>query len=1417
MIQHIIQYAVRNPLFVLLGTFALMVWGGFSLTRLPLDAIPDVTNNQVVVATQAPNLSAIEMEQYVTYPVEIAVRNIPGLEGIRSVSQFGLSIVTLNFKESVDLYFARSQVNERLQTVRNEIPASFGIPTMNPVTTGLGEIFQYVIKPIHASDTSWSLMELRDVQDWVVKKQLIGVEGVAEISSFGGHLKQWHVKVRPEQIQTNGVTLQEVFNAVASGNENTGAAYIEKDARNYFIRGLGVAKGKNDLEQTLVKVNQGVPVLVKDVADIEEGSAIRYGALTQNDQEAVGGIVLMLKGSNSRQVVLNVKDRLKIVEKSLPPGLKIESFLDRELLIDRAVATVSRNLMEGGLIVIFVLVLLLGHLRAGLIVASVIPLAMLFAIGCMVTFGVSGNLMSLGAIDFGLIVDGAVIIVENIIRLLHERVGGDRKKIVEEGASGMAQSSFFGQIIILIVYLPLLTLSGIEGKMFKPMALTVVFALAGAVILSLTYVPALSAILLKNDHSGRETFSDRLVRVLLRVYNPVIEWALLYKRWVLSIAGVLLIGAFLLFRQMGGEFIPQLDEGDFVIELRMLPGTSLSQMVKSGEVASAQILRNFPTEVYTCTGKIGTSEVPMDPMSIEEMDMVLTMHDRDTWQRCKNREDFEAQLKLVLDSIPGIFTSIQQPIAMRFNELMTGAKTDVIIKVLGNDLEVLATTANQIVKNIHRIPGAVDVSVAKAEGLPQIFVEWRRDALARYGISIADANLVLRMAMAGQKAGIILEENRRYDVVVNLNFDAQQPLEALGKLQVLGANGIMVPLRELANIEIKDGPMAVFREDGERCINVNLNVRGRDVQSVVSEVQAVVDQKIKLPIGYRVTYGGQFENLQNASARLALVVPAALLLILLLLYLSFGRIRESLLIFSAIPFSAVGGVLSLWLRDMPFSISAGVGFIALFGVAVLNGMVLIGYFKQLEQEFPDITIRERVLKGVFTRFRPVIMTATVASLGFLPMAISHGAGAEVQKPLATVVIGGLISATLLTLVVLPVMYEWIMARAAKRRKRGMPMVILCLILGLTGVSSAQQMLSEADAIRLAQQTHPGMQEGVLQIQKETALMPTTQTIAPLQVYAWGPFNPEIGVLQELEHPALRRANKAVQQARVGVATAESEQFARGLRLEVRLMYENATYWQAKQQLLNQKDSILQSFASMAALEQKAGAISEVSRLHALARAQEAQLLAQQAKDQLEAAKIGLQLLLGISDNPIVLPKSFEQRPFPDTLPLQSVYGNLWQADLNLMQTEKTVYQQKSKPAFTLGVVTNVDPYNRLLPNAYVGLKIPIAQKAYKAQLEAGQLQVFIAKSRAAQQALALRKHRNDILAIAHTARASLKLLQTFGATQQQALLEAAETERKIGASSAYEYLQAISTVFDLRLHQMEAVHDWNQAVIQLAP
>jgi cobalt-zinc-cadmium resistance protein CzcA len=1417
MIQQIIRFSVRNQFLILLGVLGLIAWGLYALRRLPLDAIPDVTNNQVVVATLAPNLSAVEMEQFVTYPIEIAMRNVPGMTGVRSVSQFGLSIVTLVFKDDVNLYFARSQVNERLQAVREEIPAGYGAPVMNPVTTGLGEVYQYVIRPTNPNDTTWSPRALRTLQDWVVKKQLLGVEGVAEISSFGGYLKQWHVRVQPERLRATGVTLAEVYEAVSAGNENTGAAYIEKDARNYFIRGIGIAREKSDLEQIMVRPNHGVPVLVRDVAEVVEGNAIRYGALTQNNREAVGGIVLMLKGSNSREVVLSVKERLKQVEKSLPTGLKVEAFLDRELLIDRTVHTVSKNLLEGGLIVIFVLVLLLGHLRAGLIVASVIPLSMLFAIGCMVLFGVSGNLMSLGAIDFGLIVDGAVIIVENIIRLLHERVGDNREDLVEEGAIGMAQSSFFGQLIILIVYLPLLTLSGIEGKMFQPMALTVIFALAGAVILSMTYVPAMSAWLLKKDHSHSETFSDRLTRILLRIYGPVINGALAYKKTVLGVSLVFLLIAFFVFRNLGGEFIPQLDEGDFVVEIRMAPGTSLTQMVKSAKIAGTKIQQQFPNEVKLCTGKIGTSEVPMDPMSIEEMDMVVSMHDQGQWKRCRDRKDFEVQLKALLDQIPGIYTSIQQPISMRFNELMTGAKTDVIVKIYGNDLNRLASLANSIVRRIDHIPGVVDASVAKAEGLPQIFVNWHRDALARYGISMRDANNTLRMAMAGMKAGIFFEENRRYDIVVNLKTPSGQSLETLNALLVSGPGGVQIPVRELASVEITEGPMAVLREDGERCLNVNLNVRGRDIQSVVDDVRQAVSGDVILPPGYHITYGGQFENLQHASARLKLVVPAALLMILLLLFLSFRTIRESLLIFSAIPLAAVGGVLALWIRGMPFSISAGVGFIALFGVAVLNGMVLIGFFKQLEEERPDLSVRDRVLQGVFVRFRPVIMTALVASLGFLPMAVSSGAGAEVQKPLATVVIGGLISATLLTLVVLPVLYEW---AVSGKKKRPLPLLAAVLIV-LAGCAFpvsgySQKKISESEAVQRALKVHPALLQSSLNEQRAKVLLPAVSALPPLQAHVWGPFNPEIGVTQDFEPASLRRAGRAVQNRKIAVANAETDLIRRDIRREVRQAFEKTVYWQEKLRLYATQDSLLAAYAKTAVIERQAGSISDVIRLQAEARARDARLQMVQALESSRMAMDELRLLTGMADSAMVIGEPLRRRPLPDTLTgFPPAIAQYWDASDRLAIDEITWQQKKSLPGFALGTVVNTDPWNRFLPNLYVGINVPIARHAIRAREEAVVLDRQIMSARMALQRQEFLKRRRQVMAGLRSAAASLELLETFGASQENALLEAANLSRQVGETTAYEYLQTITTVFDLRARRLEALHGWNEATIEL--
>jgi heavy metal efflux system protein len=1052
--NRIIQFSIQNKVIISAFVLAWIAWGIHSLSRLPLDAIPDVTNNQVNIVTSTPNLAPVEMEQFVTYPIELAMANIQGLENIRSVSQFGLSIVTLDFKDAIEPYWARNQVSERLTQVREDIPKGFGVPQLLPLTTGLGEIFQYSIEPIDPKDTTFSLTELRTIQDWVVKKQLLGTEGVAEVSSFGGHLKQYQVRVNPILLKSNGITLDEVFRAVEAGNANTGAAYIEKNNNLYFIRGIGLATNIDDLNNIFIKSNGSNPIAIKDIATIEEGSAIRFGTMVQNDHETAGGIVLMLKGENSRKTILNIKERLKNIQKSLPKGLKIVSFLDREELIDRTIHTVSVNLLEGGLIVIFVLVLLLGHLRAGLIVASVIPLSMLFAISMMVLFNVSGNLMSLGAIDFGLIIDGAVIIVENIISKLSQKsdnqLNTDNESIIEsnnlnnesaitavssiesplsnvesiifKAAVEIRQSAMFGEIIIMIVYIPLLLLTGIEGKMFKPMALTVIFSLIGAFILSLTYIPMMSALFLKTAGHSSENFADKLLHKLHRIYEPVLLIALRFKKIVLSITIIATIFTFWLYQNIGGEFIPELDEGDFVIEIRMMPGTSLPQMIETGKSVGTLLKREFPNEILLTNGKMGASEVPTDPMSIEEMDLVLKMKDRKDWKRCKNRADFESELGKILAKVPGIFTSIQQPIAMRFNELMTGAKTDIIVKVFGPDLEKLAEIGEKVEKAIHGTAGAKDISLVKAEGMPQLFVTYRRDALLRYGMTVESVNNMLQMAIAGKKAGVMYEGNRRFDITVRLNSPETQKPADISELLITNAQGVQIPLKYLADINIQTSPMAVNRENNERCVNVNLNVRGRDVQSVVEEIREKISKKVKLPQNYHISYGGQFENLENAKARLQVVVPAALLLILLLLYLTFNDLKQSLLIFTAIPLSAIGGVWALVLRGMPFSISAGVGFIALFGVAVLNGMVLIARFNQLKSIIPDN--KKRILQGVSDRFRPVIMTATVASLGFIPMALATGAGAEVQKPLATVVIGGLITATLLTLVILPILYSF---------------------------------------------------------------------------------------------------------------------------------------------------------------------------------------------------------------------------------------------------------------------------------------------------------------------------------------------------------------------------------------------------------
>lgn len=1028
MLHGIISFSIRNKVIIGMLTIALIFWGGYSLKQLPIDAVPDITNNQVQIITVSPTLAAPEIERLVTFPVEQTMATIPEIVEMRSISRFGLSVVTVVFEEDTDIYWARQQVNERLNQAQDQIPPGAGSPEIGPLSTGLSEIYQYVLRAKPGFEAKYDAMELRTIQDWIVRRQLIGTQGIADISSFGGFVKQYEIAIDPVKLRAMNISISQVFDALEKNNQNTGGAYIERKPNTYFIRSEGLVQNLDDIRQIVVKnTSNGLPVLMEDVGTIQFGSAARYGALTYNNTgEAVGGVVLMLKGANSSQVIANVKTRIEQIRKTLPEGVEIEAFLDRTRLVNNAIETVVKNLAEGALIVVFVLVMLLGNFRAGLIVASVIPLAMLFAIAMMNLFGVSGNLMSLGALDFGLIVDGAVIIVEatmhhlgisTTIRKLSQR---EMDEEVQQSASSMMRSAAFGQIIILIVYLPILSLTGIEGKMFKPMAQTVSFAILGALILSLTYVPMISALLLSKTTGHQPNFSDNIISFFKKVYQPVVESALRHRIITVAVSVLLLVASLIIFFRMGGEFIPTLDEGDFAVETRLITGSSLSESVEVNLKTADVLIKNFP-EVNAVIGKIGTSEIPTDPMSIEVTDLIITLKEKDEWVTATNREELADKMLAKLEAeLPGVMYGFQQPIQLRTNELMTGAKQDVVIKIFGEDLDLLARYGEQVGKLAREVEGAEDVFVEPIGGLPQIVVKWNRQRLAQFGLSIDEVNRVLRTGFAGEVAGLVFENEKRFDLVVRLANQNRQNISDVKNLFVTTASGMQVPLEQLGDITLTIGANQIQRDDAKRRIVVGFNVRGRDVESIVNELNELISTRVKFEPGYYTTYGGSFKNLEEAKQRLLVAVPLALALIFLLLYFTFHSFRHSLLIFTAIPLSAIGGVFALWLRDMPFSISAGVGFIALFGVAVLNGIVLIAEFNNLKKS--GLPLNEVVGKGTLIRLRPVLMTALVASLGFLPMALSHGSGAEVQRPLATVVIGGLITATLLTLVVLPVLY-----------------------------------------------------------------------------------------------------------------------------------------------------------------------------------------------------------------------------------------------------------------------------------------------------------------------------------------------------------------------------------------------------------
>ncbi|WP_276348868.1 CusA/CzcA family heavy metal efflux RND transporter [Daejeonella sp. JGW-45] len=1007
MFDKIIHFSINNKLVIGFFTLGIIVWGAYSLSNLPIDAQPDITNNQVQIFTLSPNLGAIEVEQFITSPIELSMGNIPRVVERRSLSRSGLSAITLVFDDDVDIYWARQQIAERISEV--DIPQELGKPEMAPVSTGMGEIYQYTLHTKPGYEKKYSLTDLRTIQDWIVRAQLAGTPGIAEINAWGGFVKQYEVAVDNERLNAAGVSMPEIFAALQSNNESSGGSYIESKDNALFIRGLGQVKSLSDIENIVIKNIGGIPVLVKNVAIVRFGNAPRYGAITRNASgEVVAGLTLMLKGENFNEVIREVKSRVALIQKSLPEGVVIEPFIDRTDLVGRAIHTVKKNLIEGALIVIFVLVLLLGNWRAGLVVASVIPLAMLFAFSMMRLFGVSGNLMSLGAIDFGLIVDGAVIIVESVVHriTMKGRDHSETSKLsqqqmdneVQKSASMLMKSAAFGQMIILIVYLPLLTLIGIEGKMFKPMAQTVVFAIVGAFILSLTYVPMISSLLLSRKTEHKRNFSDRIMSALERIYLPALNGALKIKGIVIASAIGLFVISLWIFSTLGGEFIPTLEEGDFALEVRLIRGTSLTKSVETFTQMEKVLKKEIP-EIKEIVSKIGSAEIPSDPMPIEGGDVMLAMKPKDQWVSAKTKEEMIEKIQTVLAVFPGLEVEVSQPMQMRFNELISGIKQDVAIKIFGDDLDVLSAQANQVAALISNVNGVDHPKVEKVTGLPQIFVEYNRPKIAQYGLNISDVNTLLRTAYAGNVAGTVYEGEKRFDLVVRLQKNDRQDVSAIENLYIPLPNGAKLPLGEVATVQVTEAPEQISRENGKRRIYIGFNVQGRDIESVVGEIQEVLNTRLKLPAGYYIMYGGQFENLNAAKKRLSVAVPVALLLILTLLYFTFSSVKQALLIFTAIPLSAIGGVLALWIRGMPFSISAGIGFIALFGVAVLNGIVLISYFNQLEEE--GVTdVDERIQTGARIRLRPVIMTASVASLGFLPMAISTGAGiSHYQKQL----------------------------------------------------------------------------------------------------------------------------------------------------------------------------------------------------------------------------------------------------------------------------------------------------------------------------------------------------------------------------------------------------------------------------------
>jgi len=1455
MINQIISFSIKNKFIIGLFILALIGWGTYSLTLLPIDAIPDITNNQVQIISLAPSLAVQEVESFITAPIEVAVANIPDIIELRSISRLGLSVVTAVFEDGVDVYWARQQLTERLKEAEEIIPAGLAQISLAPISSGLGEIFQYRLAVEKGYEKEFNPMELRTIQDWVVRREMLGTPGVADINSYGGFVKQYEIAVNPERLRGMNLTLTDIFTALEKNNENTGSAYIDKKPTAYFIRGIGLVKTIEDIEKIVVKSSKsGIPVLIRDIATVQYGSAIRYGAFVVDTTEAVGGVVMMLKGANAHEVIANVETRIVSIQKSLPKEVKIEPFLNRSDLVGRAIRTVSRNLIEGALIVIFILVLLLGNMRAGLIVASVIPLAMLFAVSMMNLFGVSGNLMSLGAIDFGLIVDGAVIIVESVVHRIfmskHHHPGvaklnqDQMDENVLDSTKRMMSSATFGQIIILIVYLPIMALVGIEGKMFRPMAQVVTFALIGAAILSLTYVPMASALFLSKNTDHKPNFSDRLMDGIRKAFNPAIAFALRRKLLVSVSAVALFLFSLLLFSRLGGEFIPQLEEGDLASSVITLQGGSLTNTVDDVIKANKILLENFP-EIKHAVCKIGAGEIPTDPTPMETGDYIITLKDKSEWVSATSREELVGKMEEKLIPLAGVKFEFQQPIAMRFNELMTGSKQDIAIKIFGDDLIILSQKASDVEKVIRTIPGVQDINVEKVTGLAQVQVEYNRDRLAQYGLSVEDVNSILRAAFAGSQAGVIFDEEKRFGLVVRLDKDYRQSLDDVKNLTIALPDGHQIPFEQVADISIKSGPAQVSRENTKRRITIGFNVRNRDVQSVINDVTAQIDQKIQLPTGYYVSYGGQFRNLEAAQKRLSIAVPVALLLIFVLLYFTFHSLKQSLLIFTAVPMSAIGGVFALWIRGMNFSISAGVGFIALFGVAVLNGIVLIAEFNRLEKEgITDIT--ERVLKGLHTRLRSVILTGAAPALGFLPMVISTSAGAEVQKPLATVVIGGLITATLLTLIVLPVFYIFFSSTKFKFSNKGgsaKKLAVIFLLFGATSILntiSGQQtrVINLHDAIQIAMENNLFIKSAAYSIEVRKALKGAALDLPKTVIDGqYGQFNSytndnSVAISQSFAFPSVyvnryRLANANIKSSELQYMVSQLE-----IATQVKQVYWQYVFLTSKQNLLIYQDSLYSGFLRAAELRAKSG---ETNRLEMItARSQSLEIKNQLYQVTSDIAISSRKLMVLLNSKLVLIPSVKEVYRIDFALNsdsisvIQNPYLGYIKQQVEVSQIEKKLEHNQMLPDLNVGffsqTIIGTQDINGVprdfgqgfrFAGVQAGISIPLWFPPYAARNKAAKINYSIAQTDAENYTRSITGNYQSLLDEYNKFSSSVDYYEKQAVPEANIIIDQATRSYKAGALDYLDYVLTLNRALAIRQNYLEALNNCNQTIISI--